>query len=344
MEITGEPYENQGNRLVFFKDLDGNLVHLSKEHSRFHDRTEPISSVPTRFQEADCLFERVFRAFRYRDFRLMWLGACTSSIGTWMQLVAQAWLVYRLSDSAVYLGLDTFCGQIPIFLFSLFGGVYADRKNRRNILIVSQFVQMACAFTLTILVATHVVKVWHILCLSAVVGTAQAFGGPAYQALIPSLVGEDTLQNAIALNSIQFNMARVLGPVFGGIALDSLGAAWCFGLNGLFLSCGDCIAALDTRRFVPAKTTASVMASMQEGLKVIRMRPGMTGLIALAFGLTLLSYPLSTFLPVFAKDIFHGSSMTFTMLLSTYGAGSVLELLLVAGAATKKGTAATLCW
>jgi predicted MFS family arabinose efflux permease len=283
------------------------------------------------------LFERVFRAFRYRDFRLMWLGACTSSIGTWMQLVAQAWLVYRLSDSAVYLGLDTFCGQIPVFLFSLFGGVYADRKNRRNILLLSQFVQMACAFTLTLLVATHVVKVWHILCLSAVVGTAQAFGGPAYQALIPSLVGEDTLQNAIALNSIQFNMARVLGPVFGGIALDSLGAAWCFGLNGLsFLAVIASLLSIHVG-FVPAKTTASVMASMKEGLKVIRMRPGMTGLIALAFGLTLLSYPLSTFLPVFAKDIFHGSSMTFTMLLSTYGAGSVVGALLVAGARSQKG-------
>ncbi len=269
----------------------------------------------------------------------MWLGACTSSIGTWMQLVAQAWLVYRLSDSAVYLGLDTFCGQIPIFLFSLFGGVYADRKNRRNILLLSQFVQMACAFTLTILVATHVVAVWHILCLSAVVGTAQAFGGPAYQALIPSLVGEETLQNAIALNSIQFNMARVLGPVFGGLALDSLGASWCFGVNGLsFLAVIASLLAIHIN-YTPLKTTESVLASMKEGLKVIRVRPGMTGLIALGFWLTLLSYPLSTFLPVFARDIFHGNSMTFTMLLSTYGAGSVLGALLVAGSRKQKGHA-----
>ena len=159
----------------------------------------------------------------------------------------------------------------------------------------------------------------------------------AYQALIPSLVGEETLQNAIALNSIQFNMARVLGPVFGGIALDSLGAAWCFGLNGFsFLAVIASLLSIQVR-FVPAKTTDSVMASMKEGLKVIRMRPGMTGLIVLAFGLTLLSYPLSTFLPVFAKDIFHGSSMTFTMLLSTYGAGSVIGALLVAGARNQKG-------
>jgi len=276
------------------------------------------------------LIERTFRAFQYRDFRVMWMGACTSSIGTWMQLVAQAWLVYRLSDSAVYLGLDTFCGQIPIFLFSLFGGVYADRKSRRNILIVSQFVQMTCAFTLAALVATGVVQVWQILCLSFIVGTAQSFGGPAYSALIPSLVGEEDLQNAIALNSIQFNVARVLGPVLGGFALDQLGADWCFGLNGLsFLAVIGSLLAIHVG-YAPPKTKASVMASMKEGLVAVRTRSGMTGLIALAFWITLLSYPLTTFLPVFAKDIFHGGSMTFTMMLATYGGGSVAGALVVA--------------
>jgi predicted MFS family arabinose efflux permease len=276
------------------------------------------------------LFERTFRAFQYRDFRVMWMGACTSSIGTWMQLVAQAWLVYRLSDSAVFLGLDTFCGQIPIFLFSLFGGVYADRKSRRNILVVSQFVQMTCAFTLAALVATGVVQVWHILCLSFIVGTAQSFGGPAYSALIPSLVGEEDLQNAIALNSIQFNVARVLGPVLGGFALDQLGADWCFGLNGLsFLAVIGSLLAIHVG-YAPPKTKASVMASMKEGLVAVRTRSGMTGLIALAFWITLLSYPLTTFLPVFAKDIFHGGSMTFTMMLATYGGGSVAGALIVA--------------
>jgi predicted MFS family arabinose efflux permease len=260
----------------------------------------------------------------------MWMGACTSSIGTWMQLVAQAWLVYRLSDSAVYLGLDTFCGQIPIFLFSLFGGVYADRKSRRNILIISQFVQMTCAFTLAALVATGVVQVWQILCLSFIVGTAQSFGGPAYSALIPSLVGEEDLQNAIALNSIQFNVARVLGPVLGGFALDQLGADWCFGLNGLsFLAVIGSLLAIHVG-YAPPKTKASVMASMKEGLVAVRTRSGMTGLIALAFWITLLSYPLTTFLPVFAKDIFHGGSMTFTMMLATYGGGSVAGALVVA--------------
>src|SRR5271169_3824658 len=134
------------------------------------------------------VLRRVFKAFQYRDFRLMWFGACTSSIGTWMQIVAQGWLIYRLSHSAFLLALDQFLAGIPIFLFSLIGGVVADRTERRKILLVSQYIQMASAGILTILVTTGLVHVWQILSLSCVSGFAQAFGGPAYQALIPTLV------------------------------------------------------------------------------------------------------------------------------------------------------------
>lgn len=256
-----------------------------------------------------------------------------------MQLVAQAWLVYKLSNSAVYLGLDTFCGQIPIFLFSLFGGVIADRKNRRDILLVSQLIQMSSAFTLTVLVLTGHVQVWHILCLSFVTGTAQAFGGPAYMALVPSLVPQEYLQNAIALNSIQFNIARVLGPVLGGLALEKLGAGWCFGLNGFsFLAVIASLLAIKIY-FVPQKIHLPVIVSMREGISAIRHRPGMTGMIALAFWMAMLSYPLSTFLPVFARDVFHGDANTFTTMLATYGAGSVLGALLIAGAKKNEGMA-----
>jgi MFS family permease len=179
------------------------------------------------------VLSRVFKAFHYREFRLLWFGACTSSIGTWMQIVAQSWLVFSISKSAFMLGLDGFLGQIPIVLFSLIGGVIADRIDRRRVLLGSQYVQMTCAFLLTLLIAFKVVKVWHILSLSFVVGCAQSFGGPAYSALVPMLVEKEDLPNAIALNSIQFNLARVIGPVLGGLALTGLGAAWCFGLNGL---------------------------------------------------------------------------------------------------------------
>ncbi|PYT10933.1 MAG: MFS transporter, partial [Acidobacteria bacterium] len=168
------------------------------------------------------MFSGVFKAFQYRDFRLMWMGACTSTIGTWMQTVAQSWLVYTLSQDPFYLGLDAFLGQVPIVLFSLVGGVIADRRSRKSMLLMSQYIQMTCAFTLATLSFFHVVKVWHILCLSFTVGVAQSFGGPAYSALIPTLVGIEDLRNALALNSIQFNLARVIGPVLAGITLAKL--------------------------------------------------------------------------------------------------------------------------
>ncbi len=179
------------------------------------------------------MLRRIFTAFEYRDFRLMWAGACTSSIGTWMQKLAQSWLVLQLSGSAFMLGLDVFLGEIPIFLLALVAGVAADRIDRRRLLIYSQLVQMTCAFTLAWLFALGAVQVWHILSLSFVVGIAQAFGAPAYQSLLPSLVPREHLPNAIAMNSIQFNLARVVGPALGGLALAKLGASWCFGLNGV---------------------------------------------------------------------------------------------------------------
>src|SRR5258708_21106875 len=163
---------------------------------------------------------------------MLWLGACTSSVGTWMQVVAQSWLVLQLSGSAFLLGLDSFLGQIPIFLFSLIGGVIADRVDRRKLLIGSQLVQMSCAFFLATLFAMHLVSVWHILSLSFIVGLAQAFGGPAYQALIPTLVEPKNLPTAIALNSIQFTLARVFGPMLGGLPLTQIGPPLSFSLNG----------------------------------------------------------------------------------------------------------------
>ena len=269
----------------------------------------------------------------------MWLGACASSVGTWMQILAQSWLVYRLSNSSVYLGLDAFFGQIPIFLFSMFGGVFADRNSRRKLLLMSQVIQMTCAFLLAGLVISGAVRVWHIWCLSFTVGIAQSFGGPAYAALVPTLVDKKDLQNAIALNSIQFNLARVVGPALGGIALTKLGAGWCFTLNGFsFLAVIASLLAIKTQ-FVPQQNADSVLDSMREAANFLRKREGMVSLIALGFFLTLLSYPLITFLPVIARDIFHGDANTFTLFLCLSGAGSVCGALVVASAKSQAGQA-----
>lgn len=290
------------------------------------------------------MLRRVFKAFQYRDFRLLWAGACTSTIGTWMQKLAESWLVLQISGSPFYLGLDAFLGEIPIFLFSLAGGVVADRRDRRHMLLLSQFVQMGSAFLLTILIATHHVRVWHILCCSFASGTAQAFGGPAYQALIPSLVESEDLANAIALNSIQYNLARVIGPALGGIAFAKLGAAWCFGLNGLsFVAVIISLFVLNPR-FVPERTKDTMMTSLKQGIRFVRNQASMLSLVGLAFLMTLLGIPLIYFLPVFAKDVFHQGPSIYAMLLSVSGVGAIFGALMVAatGNLRNKGRVALL--
>jgi MFS family permease len=247
-----------------------------------------------------------------------------------MQKVAQSWLVLSMSNSAFLLGLDTFLGEIPIFLFSLVGGVVADRIDRRRVLLISQFIQMACAFLMTFLVFFNVVQVWHILCLSFVTGLAQAFGGPAYQALVPMLVERHDLPNAIALQSIQFNVARVIGPVLAGLALTKLGGVWCFGLNALsFLAPVISLLMLNIR-YIPGAKTETMLNSMKEGFGFIRKQSAMTALIVLAFLMTALGIPVITFLPVFAKDVFHGGPTVFTTFLVCSGLGSITGALAVA--------------
>jgi predicted MFS family arabinose efflux permease len=276
------------------------------------------------------VLQRVFKAFQYRDFRLLWFGACTSSIGTWMQEIAQNWLVLEITKSPFLLGLDSFLGDIPIFLFSLFGGVVADRMDRRHLLIISQLVQMASALTLAALIATSHIKVWHILLSSFVVGTAQSFGGPAYSALVPSLVEKKDLPNAIALNSIQFNLARVIGPVLGGLALKYVGSAWCFGLNALsFVAVIASLLSLNIE-FKPAQTGESIITSMKQGFRFIRAQGAMETLIIIAFCMTALAIPMITFLPVFAKNVFQRDEMTYTLFLVASGLGSITGALSVA--------------
>ena len=212
--------------------------------------------------------QRLAAALQYRDFRVLWIGAFTSSIGTWMQKVTQNWLVLTISGSAsaFYLGLDSFLGELPILLLTLIGGVVADRRDRRHLLVMSQCVQMATAFALAALVYWDLVRIGHVLTLSVITGMAQAFGGPAHQSLVPSLVDKQHLPNAIALNSIQFNLARVIGPLIAGAALTAFGMAACFGLNGVsFLAvivrCCRCIFATRRRRAAAACTRSCAAAS-----------------------------------------------------------------------------------
>jgi MFS family permease len=285
------------------------------------------------------LFETVLVAARrtsvaltHRNFRLLWMGALTSSIGTWMQKVAQAWLIVTMTgpQSAFFLGLDSFLGELPILLFTLIGGVVADRRDRRHMMISSNAIQMTVALTLAVLVFTERIQIWHVLGLSFITGLAQAFGGPAYQSLIPTLVGKEHLPNAVALNSIQFNLARVVGPIVAGVTLGAFGMTACFGLNGIsFLFVIAAILALRDVH-VPPAATERMLDQMKDGLRYVRDSPNLRTVTMLGFAGAFLGLPLLTFLPVITKDVFQQDVGLYTRLMTFSGAGAVTGALFVA--------------
>ena len=247
-----------------------------------------------------------------------------------MQKVAQSWLVFALTGSTFFLGLDDFLGQLPILLFTVIGGVIADRHDRRRLLIGSQYVQMTSAFVLAALVYWDAVRVWHILTLSFVTGFAQAFGGPAYQSLIPSLIRKEDLPNAIALNSIQFNLARVIGPLLAGATLAAWGTAACFGLNGLsFLVVIVALLSLAVKH-VPPSDRRSLRHELRDGLSYVRGQHALMGLTTLAFLVTFLGLPLLTFLPVIAKEVFQQDMAGYSRMMAWSGGGAVSGALVVA--------------
>jgi MFS family permease len=282
---------------------------------------------------------RMLAAFTYRDFRVQWFGACTSSIGTWMQIVAQNWLVLSLTDSAFFLGLDAFLQQLPIMLFTLIGGVLADRYDRRRTLLASQYVQMSTSAVLALLMYFQVVEIWHILVLSFVTGLAQAFGGPAYQSLVPSLVAKKDLPNAVALNSIQFNVARVIGPTLFGATLlffkangydepQAMNAA--FALNAVsFLVVIYTLMSLHVKHLAPA-TTGSMRDEMKIGLSYVRHHADLVALIVLAAATTFLGFAVLTFLPLFTQRVFNEGATTYSQLMAWSGIGSVVGALVIA--------------
>ncbi len=304
-----------------------------------HNTQPPPDSQLARSQS---LLRRVFQALSYRDFRILWLGAFTSTVGTWMQKVAQSWLVLTFTGSAFLLGLDAFLGDLPILLFSLIGGVVADRMERRHLLLISQYLQMTFAFVLAALIYFNKVSIWQILLLSFLTGTAQAFGGPAYQALIPTLVEKKDLPNAIAMNSIQFNLARIIGPVAAGLAFAALGAAACFLLNGLSFLAVILSLSILKKGLGPPATKRNLLAELRDGLSFVREHRTLRILSFLAFCSTFFGLPLITMLPIFAREVFQLGAKGYSILLACTGLGAVLGALIVAilGNSPRKGTVA----
>ena len=276
------------------------------------------------------LMHKTFRAFSYPNFRLMWSGAFSSTTGSFVQEVAQSWLIYQLTNDPFLLGAVIFLNNGPILLFSLMGGVMADRMDRRKLLIGSQLVQMSAALTLAALIWMDMIQIWHILGAAFFTGLGQAFGGPAYQALIPSLVDKKDLPNAIALMSIQFNLAQVVGRAIGGFAFEILGAGWCFGINGLsFLAVIGTLLLLPST-FVPAKQNVHPIESLKEGLRFVHGNKAVLSLVVLGVSTAFLGVPVMTLLPVFARDVFQLDASGYSYLAATFGAGGVLGALAVA--------------
>jgi MFS family permease len=281
---------------------------------------------------------RIFRAFAYRDFRLLWFGAFTSSAGTWLQEAALSWVLLELTNKTRYLGLNGFLSTVPILLFTLIGGVVADRMDRRRILLTSQWVQLTCAFALAALAffkAPTMLLVWSALSLSFLAGCAQAFGGPAYQSLIPMLVEKEDLPNAISLNSIQFQLARVVGPMVGAlpfalIADQLLAGSVSFGVNGLsFLAVIASLLALNVKH-IPRPTAGGMRTEMGEGLAFVWHQEGLRSLTLLAFSCTFFGMQMTAFFAAFAKNIFYTGANGNSIMISISGAGAVLGALAMA--------------
>lgn len=261
-----------------------------------------------------------------------------------MQKVAQAWLIVTITQarSAFFLGLDSFLGELPLLLFTMVGGVFADRRDRRHMILMSQTIQMLVALLLAGLIYTSRIHIAHVLALSFIAGCARAFGGPAYQSLIPTLVGKEHLPNAIALNSIQFNLAQVIGAVVAGAALAAFGMVACFGLNGIsFLFVIAAILALRDVH-VPPMATESIVAQFRSGLRFVQGSPNLVTVMALGFFGAFLGVPLLTFLPSITRDVFHRDVGFYTQLMMFSGAGAVLGALVVAWLGKSKHMGRTL--
>lgn len=272
-----------------------------------------------------------FRSLSHRNFRLFFGGQLISLIGTWMQSVAQGWLVLRLSNSAFMLGVVAFAAYAPILLVALFAGVVVDHVDRRRLILVAQMLLMLSAFVLATLTWMHVVRVEHIIILAALNGLVSSFDMPGRQAFLADMVGREDLPNAIALNSMIFNGARAVGPAIAGILLIVLGEAGCFFLNGLsYLAVIWSLTQMDIPRRMPERFGAVMLERVREGLSYVwghRATFYLMLVVAITSGF---GVQYSVLVPVFARDLLHGGPRTYGFLLAAQGVGAVMGALALA--------------
>ena len=277
-------------------------------------------------------FRLVFRALQYRNYRLFFGGQSISLIGTWMQSIAMSWLVYRLTNSALLLGIVGFVGQLPSFLLMPFAGVIADRYNRHRILIVTQVLAMLQAAVLSVLVLTNTIAVWHILVLSVLLGLINAFDMPVRQAFTVEMIEKrEDLGNAIALNSSMVNIARLVGPSVAGILIAVVGEGICFLLNGVsYLAAIGVLLAMKIapRKIKPPDT--HVLHELKEGFVYAFNSTPIKFILILLSLVSLMGVPYQVLMPVFARDIFHGGSITLGFLMAMSGIGALTGAIYLA--------------
>jgi len=281
---------------------------------------------------------RTFGAFRHTNFRIYFVGLLISVLGVWAQNVAQSWLVYKLTNSALVLGQVTFMAAIPVLLIGPWSGVVIDRTSRRTVLILTQTLFMVQAFTLAFLDFSGLIAVWHVMVLAAWNGIGNAFDAPARQAIVVELVGKEDMSNGIALNSTMFSLARTFGPALGGLIVAALGTAWGFTINGItFLAILFSLAILRLEKPVLQPRDHSPMSDLMEGLRFIWQHKPIVGLIVVALGVALFGGNVTVLMPVIAVEVLGQQEVGFGLLGGAIGLGSVIGALYVAYSSTLPG-------
>jgi MFS family permease len=273
----------------------------------------------------------VFRALRHRNYALFFGGQILSLVGTWMQNVAQAWLVYRLTGSAALLGVVGFASQIPVFVLSPVGGIVADRVDRRRVVLMTQASAMLLAFVLAALTLTERVHVSHLIILGALLGIVNAFDMPGRQAFVIEMVGREDLMNAIALNSAMVNASRVVGPAVAGVLVATVGEGWCFALNAVsYLAVIGGLLAMRLPARPPRPHDGSALRGLAAGFRFAARTPPVRAILLMIGTVSLLGMPLVTLMPVFAEQTFHRGSRGLGLLMGASGVGSLIGALILA--------------
>jgi MFS family permease len=293
---------------------------------------------PQDSREGPSKLRMALRALRHRNYRLFFIGQLISLIGTWMQMVAQSWLVYRLTGSSFLLGTVGFASQIPVFLLAFIGGAVADRFNRHKIVIATQTAAMILAFILSVLTLTHTVRVWHIVVLAALLGIVNAFDMPGRQAFIVQLVEKKDLMNAIALNSSIFNGARILGPSIAGILIAGIGEGWCFFANGVsYIAVIVGLLLMKLGPSLPAARSRSGFRNLLEGFVYVRRMRTIRALLLLLALVSLVGMPYSVLMPIFADKILDVGARGLGILMGATGIGALIGAMSLAVRSGTKG-------